>query len=209
MAPTFVVGLAAEARIARPLGWPVATGGGSYEGAVLAAEQAARAGARALISFGLAGGLDPALRPGTLVAPEVVIVDDARFAVDPALRGRLGVARGGTLFGATAAVAHAARRHGLLAQTGACAVDLESGAVARVARRHGIPFAVLRAICDPAERDLPPAALIALDRSGNIGMLRLLASVLAHPAQIPALGALAADARAARTALRAAIARIS
>src|SRR4029077_14506735 len=101
-----------------------------------------------------------------------------------------------------AVVAEATARGRLFASTGASAVDLESGAVARVAAEHGLPFAVLRAICDPAERNLPPAALIALDRHGAIGLARVLRSVLAHPAQVPGLLALAADAAAARRALR-------
>ena len=37
-------------------------------------------------------------------------------------------------------------------KAGADAVDLESAAVARVAERMGLPFAVLRAVCDTADR---------------------------------------------------------
>jgi adenosylhomocysteine nucleosidase len=85
--------------------------------------------------------------------------------------------------------------------TGADAIDLESGAVAEVAEQHNVPFAVQRAICDPADRDLPPAALAALDRKGTIGLMRVLASILVHPSQLPSLLALAADAARARRAL--------
>ena len=85
--------------------------------------------------------------------------------------------------------------------TSAAAVDLESGAVARIAATHGMPFAVLRAICDPAERALPPAALAALDARGVIGSWRVIASLAAQPGQLPALLALAADAAAARRSL--------
>ena len=92
-------------------------------------------------------------------------------------------------------------KHRLWATTGAATLDLESGAVARVATLHGLPFAVLRVICDPAERDLPPAALAALDASGAIGLARVAGSVTARPGQIPALLRLAADATAARRAL--------
>jgi adenosylhomocysteine nucleosidase len=80
-------------------------------------------------------------------------------------------------------------------------VDLESGAVARVALAHGLPFAVLRAVADPAERNLPPAALLALDGAGRIGILRVLGSVFGNPGQILGLLALARDAAAARRAL--------
>ncbi|MDR3530287.1 MAG: hypothetical protein P4L90_07030, partial [Rhodopila sp.] len=81
------------------------------------------------------------------------------------------------------------------------AIDLESGAMARVAEAHGLPFIVVRAICDPAERDLPPAALVALDPEGGIGLIPVLRSVLKQPNQLPGLLALARDAGRARRAL--------
>ena len=74
---------------------------------------------------------------------------------------------------------------------------------------HGLPFAVLRVICDPAERDLPPAALAALDASGAIGLARVVRSVIGRPGQLPALLRLAADAAAARRALARRVAAIA
>lgn len=196
-----VVGLAAEARIARPLGWPVAIGRGTAVGAENAAQRLVNQGARALISFGLAGGLDPALRPGALIVPSAVIAGDERYATDPSLSRMLGGSTPHVMLGADAIVASVAEKRRLRERTGAAAVDLESGAVARVAAMHGVPFAVLRAICDPAESALPPAALAALDTRGGIVIWRVLASIAARPAQLPALLALAADAAAARRSL--------
>ncbi|HEY0205470.1 MAG TPA: nucleoside phosphorylase, partial [Acetobacteraceae bacterium] len=89
----------------------------------------------------------------------------------------------------------------LHARTGAVAVDLESAAVARIAARHGVPFAVLRAVCDPAGRGLPRAALAALDSQGHIGPWRVAAAILARPGDIPGLIALGGDAARARLAL--------
>jgi adenosylhomocysteine nucleosidase len=94
-----------------------------------------------------------------------------------------------------------ATRRQLHATTQAHAIDLESGSVARVADAHGLPFAVVRAISDSADRDLPPAALLALDRRGTIDLARVLASLLRQPAQLPALLSLAVDAARARRAL--------
>ena len=207
--PTIIVGLTAEARIARPLGWPIAVGGGRFDGAVGAAEQAIRDGAKALVSFGLAGGLDPGLRPGTVLVPDTVIVEAAAVATDAALRARLGRGGAAPILGARDVAATVAVKQSLFTMTGAAAVDLESGAVALTARRHGVPFAVLRAICDPADRDLPQAALIALDQGGMIGMGRVLGSVAARPWQIPALVRLARDAGTARRALHFAVRNIT
>ncbi|WP_239003261.1 phosphorylase family protein [Rhodovastum atsumiense] len=194
-----VTGLTAEARIATPLGL-VAAGGGTPIGAATAAERLVAQGVKALVSFGLAGGLDPALRPGDIVVPADVLDGDCRHRCDPALAARFGDV-GGTLLAEASVVVEAAAKVALFARTGAGSVDLESGAVARVAARHGLAFAVLRAICDPAGRTLPPAALVALTASGRIGMVRVLASVARQPSQIPTLLALGRDAAAARRAL--------
>jgi len=101
------------------------------------------------------------------------------------------------LLGGGEIVPSAAAKRALWQRTGAAAVDLESGAVARAA----LPFAALRAVCDPAERDLPAAALIPLV-DGKIALGAILAELARHPGQLPGLIALARDARLAKTALR-------
>ncbi|HEX2943211.1 MAG TPA: hypothetical protein VHO91_19320 [Rhodopila sp.] len=193
--------MAAEARIAERGGYPVRAGGGLPAGAARAAMHLLDNGADALVSFGLAGGLDPALRPGTVVIPTTVLTASRRFAADPNLIACFGGPTPHVLLAGSAVVAGREEKAALWAATGAHAVDLESGAVAEVAAQHGVPFAVIRAICDPAERTLPPAALVALDAEGGIGPLRVLASVLRRPSQIPDLLRLARDASAARAAL--------
>jgi len=194
----FVVGLAAEGRIAARLG-PVAIGGGLPAGAATAAENLVARGVTGLVSFGLAGGLDPALRPGAIIIPARLRDGADIFNASPLL----GPMHGDMVAG-DRIVATAADKRALFLATGACALDLESGAVARVAARHHLPFAVLRAICDPAERYLPPAALVALDQAGAIGLWRVLVSLARAPQQLPGLLALARDAAAARRALLAA-----
>ncbi len=175
-------------------------GGGDAAGAAAAAERLMAQGVDALLSFGLAGGLDPALKPGALVIPAWVLDGAERWPTDPTLSARFGPAHGALQGGGDVLTTAAAKRR-LHLETGALAVDLESAALARAAARHGLPFAVLRAICDPAARDLPPAAQIALDAQGRIGMWRVVRSVLTRPGQIGGLLALARDAGAARRAL--------
>lgn len=195
-----VVGMAAEARIVRGLG-EVAIGGGTPAGAEAAAERLAAGRATALLSFGLAGGLDPDLRPGSIVVPVAVLERNHRFFTDEELSRALGGTTAILLLAADSAVADTRMKRQLFSQTGASTVDLESGAVARVAQRHRLPFAVLRAVCDPVQRGLPPAALAALDADGGIRIPRVLASVAVRPWQLPALLRLALDAARARHAL--------
>jgi adenosylhomocysteine nucleosidase len=73
--------------------------------------------------------------------------------------------------------------------------------MARLAELRGVKFAVLRAVCDTAARDLPEAALVALNAKGGIGMARVAASVIRQPSQILGLVGLARDAGRARRAL--------
>jgi len=198
----FVVGLTAEARLLRGAGFLVGVGGGTPDGAADAAARLVGQGAAGLVSFGLAGGLNPGLAPGAVLVPKRVVEGEASFVCDDGLVAWLGGANCGTMLAGAAIAVTVAEKKSLFEATGADAIDLESGAVARVAAARGVPFAVLRAVADPAERNLPPAALVALDRSGRIGFLRVLASVFGNPAQIPGLLALARDAAAARRALK-------
>jgi adenosylhomocysteine nucleosidase len=137
-----------------------------------------------------------------VVVPDTVLSDSRLFTADAALAGRFGGLTGHCLLAGATIAADADTKRALFAATRAQAIDLESGRVAAIAAAHGLPFAVVRAICDPAERDLPPAALIALDQAGAIGLLAVLRSVLRQPGQVPGLLALARDAVRARRSLQ-------
>jgi adenosylhomocysteine nucleosidase len=197
----FVVGLAAEARIAARFGALVQAGGGTPVGAGAAANRLIGQGATALVSFGLAGGLDPALRPGTIVIPSRVLSEGETLYADSVLADRFGGRSGHTLLAGAAIAVDATAKRRLHEATGAHAIDLESGAVARIAGAHGLPFVVIRAICDPAERDLPPAALIALSSAGKVKLKAVMRSVLTQPLQLRGLLRLARDAASGRRAL--------
>jgi adenosylhomocysteine nucleosidase len=180
----------------------VEVGGGGEAGATAATARLIAQGVRRLLSFGLAGGLDPSLAPGTVLVPDVILSHDGHWPVDPLLAAILGRV-GGALWSGGDVLVTASAKLALHARTGAAAVDLESAAVARAASRHAVPFATLRAVCDPAGRSLPRAALVALDPQGRIGPWRVAGTALAHPGELPGLVALAADAARARRALSA------
>lgn len=166
-------------------------------------------GATALLSFGVAGGLDPKLAPGTIVIAEGVLAPDGcRFACDPdwrgrviaEVRGRFAVA-GGVIAGRDGPADTIEAKSALFKSTGAAAVDMESHAVARAAAEAKIPFLAVRAIADPAQRRIPRWALGAIDESGRTRALPVLAKVLVRPWEWPALLTLAGDHRAAMGAL--------
>ena len=168
----------------------------AHDGArALAAE-----GVGALVSFGLAGGLDAALRPGDALRPA--------FVVDAATGDSLPVAapRSGApierLVQANEIVATVDAKAALRKRTGAAAVDMESFAVASVAFERGLAIHVLRAIGDPYDRALPKAALTATRSDGGLALGRTLAAIARRPADLPALLALGRDADRGMAALR-------
>ncbi|MBB4265118.1 hypothetical protein [Roseospira visakhapatnamensis] len=182
------------------------------------AEAAARAllaeGAGALVSAGICGALDPALRPGDVILP-VRVADrhqEARaWPVDAPWHGAA-MARlaadvrpsTGVLLGSDRAVASVEGKRHLAARTGAVAVDMESHAVARVAAAAGVPFLVLRTVADTAGDALPPWLAGMLNRDGTPNAGVALRRLLAGPWRLAGLLRLAARSRAAERALTAA-----
>jgi adenosylhomocysteine nucleosidase len=200
-----ICGFAAEARILQRHGIEARIAAADPARAASEAEAALAQGATALMSFGVAGGLDPKLRTGDLLLPRAVAAQSGeRFAVDAALHDILSsrmAANDSDLLGLDRVVMHSAGKAELHAQGGAVAVDMESLGVARVATEHGRPFIVLRAVADEASRSLPPAALIGLDTEGRFAPYRVLAALFGRPGQLPGLIALGRDTRRALASL--------
>jgi adenosylhomocysteine nucleosidase len=196
-----VVGMTSEARIARVTGCALAVGGGTPRGARRMAQRLVDDGVSVLISFGLAGGLDPALPAGALLVPRSVLSQDTAFTCDERISAALEGERIDSLLAGHEVVATAVDKARLWRESGAGAVDLESGAVAEVAAANGLPFAVMRAVCDPATRDLPRAAVEALDEQGRVKPLTMAGILARHPVQIMGLVALGLDAARARKSL--------
>jgi adenosylhomocysteine nucleosidase len=199
-------GLAAEARIARAAGFQVIVGAGDHRRTTALVETATRQ-AKCLISFGIAGGLAPHLRPGDVILSTEVIGENRRWRANESfhaqvgdLARRIGAAEGPVL-GARNILATEDDKAQAWRDTGALAVDLESAIVARAAHAAGIPFLVLRTIADAAHRELPSAALIPLSADGTPALVRVLSDVLRRPRQIAALFGLACETRQALSAL--------
>lgn len=162
-----------------------------------------------VISWGLCGGLDPRLRPGDLILGAEVVSDDGAIRTDEAVTSslarrlidagaRVAVER---LAAADAPAMTAGAKESLRHAAGAAAVDTESWTAGRFALKRRIPFAILRAVADPAERDLPPLILKAVDSGGRINTVAVIRELIRSPGQLAALWAAALDSRAAFKAL--------
>jgi adenosylhomocysteine nucleosidase len=167
------------------------------------------AGAGALATFGLAGGLDPELAAGAILLPhEVVALDGTAVATAGSWRERVAagitacgpVARG-SLLSSGRAIGSIADKAALHLATGAVAVDMESLAVAQAAAARQLPFIAVRVIVDTAADAVPRAAMAAADGAGHVRLGRLIAALLRAPAELAPLIRLGRCYRAASRSL--------
>lgn len=201
-----VTGMVSEARLLKGVECAVVSGGGDVEATRRKVDSLVAGGATHLVSFGIAGALDPSLKPGDLVlATHVVMPDGAAIETDTAWRERAAAkmesVRPAAIAGASVAVATSEAKADLFRRSEAVAIDMESHHVAAAAQRHKLPFIVIRAIADTAEDELPPAALVGLNKEGRPAIGAVLLSLLKNPFQLPALLRLAGRSNIALKAL--------
>jgi adenosylhomocysteine nucleosidase len=178
--------------------------------AAAAAQALVDAGVSALMTFGMAGGLDPALKPGSVVIPrEVISPDGTRYAACRAWREQVAAAVSalravseGNLLTSTQAIETPADKASAFHTTGAAAVDMESAAVAEIAAKHNLPFIAVRVIVDTAA-DMLPRAVVAASRAGKVQLARLIGGLILAPREIASMIRLAQRYRIAMHSLRA------
>lgn len=173
------------------------------------------AGATALASWGMAGGLDPTLDAGAILLPsEVLGPNGKRLETASGWRERLAAAvaanapvRSGKLLTTSRAVGSVNDKAELFRATGAAAVDMESAAIGEVAEEHRLPFIAVRVIVDSAGDVLPHSVTAAADNEGHLQIWRLIGALALAPNELAPLIRLARRYRAANRSL-AAIARM-
>ena len=186
--------------------------GGSGLRARAAAERLRAERVVGLISFGLAIGLAPILRPGdVVVADRVVLPTGNTIATDVGWRARL-VERLRSSAALSVRVARVAgndepppsanAKRQAFQTTIAAAMDTESHAVAEVAAAAGLPLLVVRAVAEPAEAARPPFAFAATGADGQIRRLAVVGHLARRPWEIPAAWRFSRNGRMALEALR-------
>lgn len=162
------------------------------------------------ISFGICGGLDPNLRSGDVVVGAQVVTDGVSLTADESVAQELAArltAAGervhlGVVAGVDTPVLTRAAKAKLRQATKAISVDMESQIAARFAVDRNAPFAILRVVSDPADRDLPPLILKAVKSDGSVDLGAVAHGAMTSPRQIGGLLASARDSSAAFAALR-------
>ena len=167
-------------------------------------------GLRAVISFGIAGGLDPSLEPGDVVVATAVIAAKGTWKVPAsvvsAMSGRVGASgitvRQGALVGVEEPVLLPSTKASMREATDAIAVDMESHIGADYAATNDLQFAAIRVISDPAERALPPLAKKALKPDGRVDFGAIFSGLARAPSEISPLIRAGGDAGRAFAGLR-------
>ncbi len=187
-----------------------------HEAARATSDSLLAAGARALVSWGCAGGLDRSLTAGTLLLADLVVpvarrgepASDLRptqvWADSLALRleGKMRVVRGAIACPHQVLGTRTAKRALAAAHPEALAADMESAAVGRAAAAAGAPWIVVRAIADTADVHVPSSFGLAIDRNGRLRLLRFAAALVRHPLDLAAIPALARGFQLALRTLR-------
>ena len=185
--------------------WIVPAGLGAGR-ATAAAERLIAAGATHLMSFGVAAGLDPALRSGTAVVARAVqgsrgapIVCDTSWA-DRLLAGLPG-AIPGVVADCPEVLETGAAKAALRSLTAASIGDMESYDVATAAAQAQVPCAIVRVVGDRATQAIPSVALAGADDEGRVRKA-VVGAALRTPAQWGGLIRLALATSAAKSRLK-------
>jgi hopanoid-associated phosphorylase len=204
-----VTGLAKEMRLAEGPGLVAIASGGDTGRLRRHLSERHVPGCRAVLSFGIAGGLDPSLAAGDVVVATGIIARGERQPTHPALADQLAAtllaggirSRRADIAGVDAPLLTPDHKAAAWLATGAAAVDMESHVACEFAARHGLMFAALRIICDPAARTLPSVVANAVRPDGEVDSFAVLADLIRKPTQLVALPRLATEARTSFRAL--------
>lgn len=183
----------------------IGVSGANAERAEIIAQGFLEAGARAIISAGLCGGLDPSLKSGDVVLGERVVSDSGDIVI--ADRQLAAAAdkfspRHVAIFGSDEIVDSVEKKKALFDRYAAETVDMESHGAARAAANAGIPFIAIRVVADASTRALPKAALRAVTPTGGVNVMNVFVDCVKAPQQFEEIFALGRDSGAATEALR-------
>lgn len=166
------------------------------ERARAAAQGLATLGVSTLISFGFAGGLDPKLRSGDLLAPIRIDDESQRSIASSDSEAATGVHL------CTATVVSSVVEKARYYAQGYASVDMESFAIAAVAEARGLEFRLCRVVCDDALTVLPHTAVAAVREDGGLSPRGLVGSLVRRPGDLPRLLRLARASKRAEKTLR-------
>lgn len=149
-------------------------------------------GVEGLLSWGFAGGLNPSLAAGTLIAPkQLVSATGPTLEVTPSWHRHLMLhlydqctVNCHTLAHSSTVIKNKTDKQNFYYRTQASSVDLESYPIGEFALKHELDFLVLRVILDDAMTELPDFIESLQDENGHLKPKNLV-QALAHPYHWP------------------------
>lgn len=184
-----VTGTLREAALATGPGIQVIAAGSSPARLVKELREAAPHAA-GIISFGMAGAIDPYLKLGDIVIGSRLTGDfpcDCNQGWVLALKALLPQARVGAIHADGRFFAEMRQKFERAGASAALAVDMESHIAGAIAAESGVPFVGLRCISDVTEVDLPPAIAVAMKPDGGVDYGAVVGSIFKTPGQLPHL----------------------
>lgn len=124
-----------------------------------------------IVSTGLCGALDPALRTGDIVVAGDGLVSTRRFVK-------------GAMHSLDRVAVTSKEKRILRNQTGAIAVDMETAAVRERAEAWGIPFHCVRVVSDNAGEDLALDFNRFRDERGDFSRIKIAMAALSSPLKV-------------------------
>jgi purine-nucleoside phosphorylase len=151
-----------------------------------------------VISTGLAGALQPGLKPGDLL-----IGEDSDSAFLKRLENVSGFAwKRGRIATVDSVMATSAAKARLAEQTSAHVCDMETARIAAICSHHNLRFAAIRVVSDSLAFEMPvPPDVLANPSTGKPNLPALAAYLLRHPTKIPDFFQMVADASLAKKRL--------
>ena len=184
--------------------------GMGYESASKAADKYLSLNINALISWGVAGALDPEINSGDLVIANSIISKDKTVQTASEWNKKLSSffsnseqnVLNADISSGNEICASIEDKKNLFTNTGAVAVDMESAAIAEIASSNHLDFIVIRSVADKADTAIPEAVLKHTDNLGNPEIFKFISSCISKPKQINEIMILAKSYKKALKTLR-------
>ncbi len=165
------------------------------ESAYTAIEQLLSLEIDALVSWGVAGALDPSLKAGDLLIADSVIISDKNFQTSSDWLVNiknyfLNISLNPVIAPIASIDAMSITNNDktlLHNNTGALAVDMESAAIADISSKHNLDFIVIRAIADEIDTPIPEVVTKYTNALGQPDFIPFVISCLKNPRQIKEL----------------------
>ena len=155
-----------------------------------AAERLVSQGVSALLSWGVAAGLDTNLNAGSIAMPTQLLHKKTKFKVDGGWHKKikkqiteLATVYEGTSVHTDEVLCEPTQKQTLHTNSNAIIADMESATIAAVAKQANIAFLSIRVVSDPAHIALPAVLAKHLSKHKNPDILRLVFASAIRPWQ--------------------------